>query len=221
VIVDNRERSSGVPDFLKEKGLDLRFQNLDIADYLVSEFAIERKSARDFVTSLYSGRLFDQAKRLVSAYEFPILVVEGDVQRVLIDMKNPRAYWGALISLTLKFKMRSFFTRDQEETADLILLIGKQSLSEGGRRTPIVVRKPKIETLADAQLAVLEVLPGIGPVLADKLLREFGTLKNVLSASEAELSLKAGLGRGKAKRIVELLRACYRPTEKPPVQSRL
>lgn len=221
VIVDNRERSSGVPDILKEKGLDLRFQNLDVADYLVSDCAIERKSTRDFISSLYSGRLFDQARRLTSAYDLPLLIVEGDVRPVLIDMANPRAYWGALISLTLKFKLQAFFTRDREETADLIHIIGRQSLSGEGPRTPIVVKKPRIETVADAQLAVLEVLPGIGPVLADKLLREFGSLRKVLNASEVELNVKAGLGRAKSKKITDLLHARYNPTARRGVQSRL
>jgi len=219
--VDNRERPSGIPDLLQERGLDIMFQNLDVADYLVGGYAIERKSARDFVTSLYSGRLFDQARRLTSVYEVPILIVEGDISPVLADMANPRAYLGALVSLTLKFKMRSFFTTEREQTVDLIQVIARQHVRRGEPRTPIIVRKPKIETMADAQLAVLEALPGIGPVLADRLLRKFGTLGDVLDASEAELGLKGGLGRVRSRKIVELLKARYNPLEKRPIQSRL
>src|SRR5215467_14861230 len=75
VIVDERERPSGVPDELARIGATVSYQVLDVADYVVREYAIERKSSRDFVSSLFSGRLFDQANRLTQAYETPLLVI--------------------------------------------------------------------------------------------------------------------------------------------------
>ncbi|MBO0887859.1 DEAD/DEAH box helicase, partial [Candidatus Bathyarchaeota archaeon] len=76
VIADERERPSGVPEELRSIGALVQYRVLDIADYLVGEFAVERKSVRDFVSSLYSGRLFDQAHRLGEAYQTIFLVVE-------------------------------------------------------------------------------------------------------------------------------------------------
>ena len=49
----------------------VNYRVLDVADYLVQDYAIERKSVRDFVSSLFSGRLFDQAYRLGEAFQTP------------------------------------------------------------------------------------------------------------------------------------------------------
>src|SRR5438093_12700710 len=109
-------------------GVMVDYRVLDVADYLVGEYAIERKSAGDFVSSLFSGRLFDQAFRLGEAYQTIILIVEGDFEGELERLKNPRSLWGALISAVLDFRLLCFFTRDQEQTAQFILTLGK-----GGR----------------------------------------------------------------------------------------
>ena len=76
VIVDEREKPSGVHDLLKEFGLQVEHRILDVDDYVVSpECAIERKKGQDFLRSLYSGRLFDQAHRLSEAYDHPVLIL--------------------------------------------------------------------------------------------------------------------------------------------------
>ncbi len=77
IIADEREKPSGVPEALRSLGVSVEYRLLDVADYLVGAYAIERKSVRDFVSSLYSGRLFDQAHRLGEAYETIFLIVEG------------------------------------------------------------------------------------------------------------------------------------------------
>src|SRR5438034_3324943 len=79
IIADEREKPSGVPEALRSLGVSVEYRLLDVADYLVGAYAIERKSVRDFVSSLYSGRLFDQAHRLGEAYETIFLIVEGDL----------------------------------------------------------------------------------------------------------------------------------------------
>src|SRR5260370_17437460 len=58
IIVDERERPSGVPDELRSLGAPIEYRVLDVADYVVGSYAVERKSVRDFVSSLYVPRLF-------------------------------------------------------------------------------------------------------------------------------------------------------------------
>src|SRR5712664_2968060 len=97
VAVDEREKPSGVPDELRSRGASVEDRVLEVADYVVGEYAVERKSVRDFVSSLFSGRLFDQAHRLGEAYRMGMLVVEGDLWEELKHVRNPRSLWGALI----------------------------------------------------------------------------------------------------------------------------
>ena len=112
VLVDERERSSGVPEALKGLGVLVEYRMLDVGDYVAPGYAFERKEVHDLVRSVFSGRVFDQARRLVEAYEHPILIVEGDVGSILGVRIRPTAYWGALASLTIDYGLRILFTPD-------------------------------------------------------------------------------------------------------------
>lgn len=54
--------------------------------------------------------------------------------------------------------------------------------------------KPKAPTPREQQLAVLAALPGVGPVLAARLLDHFGGLRGVLGADAAALAAVPGVG---------------------------
>ncbi|MBS7629328.1 hypothetical protein KEJ23_05070, partial [Candidatus Bathyarchaeota archaeon] len=116
IIVDERERST-VPTHLKMMGFTIEYRMLDEGDFLIDGYAVERKSTRDFFSSLYSGRLFDQAYRLAQSYNFPVMIVEGDLYSMLEEARNPKVFWGALISISFKYGVRIFFTRNPEESA--------------------------------------------------------------------------------------------------------
>ena len=58
IIVDERERKSGIPELLKSVGLNLEMKTLPIGDYIVApETVVERKSIRDLMSSVFDGRL--------------------------------------------------------------------------------------------------------------------------------------------------------------------
>jgi DNA excision repair protein ERCC-4 len=126
VAVDEREKPSGVPDLLKEFGLQVEYRMLDVGDYVVSpECAVERKRERDFLKSLYSGRLFDQAYRLCEAYDHPVLIVEGELFLFVKRMARPRVFWGALTTLAFEYGLNVFFTADVRQTADFLYTLTK------------------------------------------------------------------------------------------------
>ena len=65
IIVDERERKSGIPDLLKAVGMGVEMKTLPIGDYIVApETIIERKSIKDLMASVFDGRLYDQCTRL-------------------------------------------------------------------------------------------------------------------------------------------------------------
>ncbi len=219
VIVDERERSQ-VPARLKELALTLDYRLLDEGDYIVSGYAVERKTMRDFLLSLYSGRLFDQAYRLGQAYRLPLLVVEGNLNSALKDMRNPRVFWGALVTLSFGYGLRIFFTRDPEETAELINILARHP-PELRSKPPIIVRKPKSSKIREGQVALVQGLPGVGGRLTEQLLKRFGTPRRIFQAPESELVLRGGLGRATAAKITSLLNADYNKLGKEPAQLRL
>ena len=215
VIVDERERDSGVPSILKALGLQVDYRVLEIGDYVVSaDCAVERKAGRDFVKSLYSGRLFDQARRLRQFYARPVFVAEGDLQLLIGESAKPRAYWGALTTLAFQFGMTVFFTGNTRQTADLLCTLTKRSRLAHPPTGPWVQKKPKAIDVQKTQLSLVALLPAVGPKLAERMLLRFGSARKALSASIAELCTVKGLGRAKAEKIAGLLDAEYKPALK-------
>jgi DNA excision repair protein ERCC-4 len=210
VIVDERERRSGVPDVLKDLGARIEFRLLDVGDYVVGETAIERKTVDDYVSSLFSGRLFEQAGRLTESYAAPLIIVEGDLQASLERLSRPRVFWGSMMSLVLQYNVRPFFTLNAEQTAELIFTCALHVSSKRGSAPPVIVKKPRISSQAQMQLLVVESLPMIGPRLARKLLERFGTVRRVFEASLTELAVRGGIGRARAQRVASILDLPYR-----------
>ena len=218
VIVDEREKPSGVPKFLKDLGLQVEFRMLEVGDYIVSPLcAVERKSSRDFLKSLYSGRLYDQASRIREAYEKAVFIIEGNFPEFIYELENPRSFWGALAALALKFNLNVFFTAEPKQTADLIYTLVRQE-SQKKQVGPYVKKRIRAEDLEQLQLLIVASLPGVGPKLAERLLKRFGTVKRVFNASTAELASVEGVGRIKAEKIVKFLNTYYRPLAAEPQQ---
>ncbi len=222
VIADERERPSGVPEELEQMGVMVDYRVLDVADYVVDDCAIERKSARDFVSSLFSGRLFDQASRLGQAYRTAILVVEGDIIAEMDRLRNPRSVWGSLISVVLDFRLACFYTRDERQTAEFILTLAKSSRYKGrSGGVPLVVRKPKAADLRRVQTSIIESLPTIGPQMAEQLLSSFGSIRRAFAASVTEMAVGAGIGRARALAINRILDAPYKASKTGSDQTHL
>src|SRR5256712_6427739 len=198
IAVDEREKPSGVPDELRSKGASVEYRVLEVADYIVGEYAVERKSARDFVSSLFSGRLFHQAYRIGESYKDKILVVEGSLDDELKRSRNPRSLWGALISAVLDFDLHCFFTHDAKETAEFLITLGKGGRFKGRHgQPPLVVRKPRSQDIRRLQESIVGSVPGIGPRTAEQLLSHFGTLRRTFNGSVTEMAVGARNCQGK------------------------
>jgi ERCC4-type nuclease len=219
VVIDERERPN-VPIYLKKLGLILDYRLLEEGDYIAGEYAIERKTIRDFISSLYSGRLFDQAYRLGRVYRFAIIIVEGNLYSELEKMKNPKVFWGALITLSFGYGIRTFFTRNPEETSELISILAKRP-PEVRSRPPAIVKKPKYGQIRESQIVLLQGLPGIGVRLAQKLLRRFGNPRNIFLATGSELNTRGGLGRVKTSKITAVLDTAYDRLDRKSEQLKL
>src|ERR671937_3225905 len=80
IVVDEREKGSRIPDLLLQAGATIDFAQLKVGDYIVSpETAVERKTIRDLISSIYDGRLFLQCSHLIKHYQKPLLVVQGNI----------------------------------------------------------------------------------------------------------------------------------------------
>ncbi|ACS33669.1 DEAD/DEAH box helicase [Thermococcus gammatolerans] len=207
IYVDSRELRSGVPKILKELGAEIEVKTLDVADYVVSEeVGIERKSANDFIQSIIDGRLFDQVERLKRAYEKPVIIIEGELYG--IRNVHPNAIRGAIASVTVDWGVPVLFSSGKEETAQFIYLLAKREQEERKKEVRLRSEK-KALTLAERQRLIVEGLPNVSSTLAKRLLRHFGNVEKVFTATEEELKEVEGIGEKKAREIRKVITAPY------------
>ena len=213
IYVDEREKSSEVPKLLTARGASIVFKVLEVGDYVVSErVGIERKSASDFIRSIVDGRLFDQASRLKKVFEKPVIIVEGSIARALKFSKIHRnAVIGAQLALSIDMGVSLVFTRTPEETADTILLIARREQEKRGGVKALSPRAPKLASIEERQLYVLQSLPHVGPKIARRILEIYGSLRNFFcNASLRDLAAIEGLGEKRAAEIIQVINAVYR-----------
>ncbi len=209
VVVDERERMSGVPDLLSKLDVRVYFSRLPVGDYVVSpEIAVERKSLADLVSSVYDGRLFIQASEISSSFRKPYLVVEGDVRKVSELARNLSSYYGAIASVTLAYDLRLIHTANPSETAIAIASLVKQS-----RARPLppgaVSPPPKGKDVPQQQLYLISSLPGVGLKLGKRMLSRFGTPRKIMNLTESQLSMVPGFGPKRAERLSHVLDTIY------------
>jgi DNA excision repair protein ERCC-4 len=212
IVCDERERASGVPQELLELGVAVDFSQLKLGDYILSpSTAVERKSVRDFVSSLYDGRLFDQVNELTKSYPNAFVLVEGDPGEISMISRNPRSYYGAMAALTLTFNVKTLFTPSPADTALALTAMASRLTKGEGARPPIIYQAPlKSVELHKEQVYIIASLPGVGPGLAKRLLDRFGTPRAVFTATVPQLSMVRGVGRVRAEKIVKALTSPFK-----------
>lgn len=218
IVVDERERNSGIPDLLRMAGALIDFAQLKVGDYLVSpEIAVERKTVRDLISSIYDGRLFLQCSDLVKHYQKPLLVVQGNIAELAEIPENvkdrdakrfaeriPLAY-DALATVATEFRIPIIHTPSADQTVQLLVTLVNNSLREGKATGPLLRRIKKENPVHIQQLSVLSSVPGVGEKLAARMLDKFHTPKRALNASAAELSTIPGFGLSRAERVRKIL----------------
>lgn len=201
IVVDNREKI--VSRYLFDKA-ELEFKNLENGDYILSDRVIvERKTAEDFESSIIDKRLFKQLKDL-KKYERPILIIEGDNYFRLSE----KIVNGAVISIMLDFNIPVMFSKDAEETANILVKMAEREQLRTKRTIAIRTGK-KPMSLKERQRFIVESFPDVGALTAENLLMKFGTIENIVNASEDELMEVEGVGKITAKKIKAVLTEKY------------
>ncbi len=129
IIVDYREKNSLVISELINLGIEIEFRELKVADYIVKDVAIERKTINDFISSMINKRLFNQIQEL-QQYKNRLLLIEGIEEQELYSDKeggvNGNAIRGFLLSILLKHNIPIIFTKNYEDTAKFISILSKK-----------------------------------------------------------------------------------------------
>src|SRR3989344_177981 len=198
IIVDNREKNSLVISELIKRNNIIEFAQLPVADYIINNTAIERKTINDFKSSIIDKRIFSQLNEL-KQYPNHLLILEGLENTELYKGQiHENAFRGFLLSVALNFKTPIIYSINEEDTAKyLSILANKKEKSEPS------IRQSRTLMSKEKQIQfILEGFPNICPVKAKALIEEFKILKNIANATKEELEKVLGKN---AEEFIKLL----------------
>ncbi|MBU2102149.1 MAG: ERCC4 domain-containing protein [Candidatus Omnitrophota bacterium] len=205
IKMDVRECNCEIECFLSQDyAIRVVKELLPTGDFIINdEIAVERKTSSDFIQSIVDNRLFRQAARMKQYFNHRLFIIEGgDIYATSLGVHH-NAIAGALTSIVFRWQIPVLFSRDARQTALLLYLAASQKLRAYQELSCRLGRKPK-RTLR-RQLFLLQGLPCVGRVLAEKLLNYFGSVEAVMTASLESLKEVDGVGKKKAEKIKEVL----------------
>jgi Fanconi anemia group M protein len=207
IIVDHREFNSGVVRELSRNELRVVSRQLPVGDYILSDrVAVERKVVSDFVGSLLEGRLFGQIRDLKGAYVRPVLIIEGENLYGTGGVSR-ESIMGTLASIVTDYGVPTIFTKDDRETAGILVAMAKREHAEG--RIPAIRGEKGSLSLPERQQFIIEGLPHISGTLSQRLLAQLGSIYNVFNAGVEDLSQVKGVGRKTAEELYRTIRSPY------------
>jgi DNA excision repair protein ERCC-4 len=203
-----------IASHLEDLEVPFAVRKITPGDYVVGGVGVERKTLGDFFSSLVRKRLFDQLIRLKSCYQLPVLLVEGDLNDISTH-RNPAALWGAMLSVIMDEEIRVLFSPSRLETARALRAIWRRQ--ENGGSEYGLRHKPKMLTMEEKQLFVVQGFPNVGGTLSKNLLKEFGSVRNVMMADKEDLMKVPKVGKKKADDIILVLDQRYKDSRKASI----
>ncbi|MDD4137655.1 MAG: DEAD/DEAH box helicase [Methanoregula sp.] len=207
IIIDDRETSSKVVEVLSGMGATIRLERLPHGDYAIGDrILVERKTARDFVDTLINRDLLGQLREMADAVPRPVLIVEGGDLYVQRDI-HPNAIRGVLAAITVDMGISLIYTKDEQDTAQMLFVLAKREDGERGERK--VHPHKSYHSPKEDQEYIISSFPEIGLKNARLLLAHFGSIQGIVNASLEELVAVRGVGEKTAHKIFELCRRKY------------
>ena len=219
LIVDHREAPSGLIDELHDYeyttttthvSTHVETAQLPVGDVVCSDrVCIERKTCEDFVDSFINRDIFGQVTDMIKAYPRSIMILEGDS---IFGIRNisPEALRGSQAGLAVGMRVPIISTKNVTQTAALAVTIArreqfrmKRSVSMHGKRSHMTMEQRRIYVVAS-------IGDGVGPVVAEALLKHFKSIEAVMTATIDELIKVEGIGKPTAEKIRTLVGGEYK-----------
>ena len=180
IVIDDRETSSKVVEVLSNLEALIRLERLPHGDYAIGDrILIERKTARDFVDTLINRDLLGQLKEMADAATKPVLIIEGGDLFVQRDI-HPNAIRGVLAAITIDLSISILYTKDEQETAQMIFVLARREDGERGERK--VHPHKSYHSQKEEQEYIISSFPEIGMKNARLLLAHFGSVQAIVNA---------------------------------------
>jgi DNA excision repair protein ERCC-4 len=215
VLIDHRERTSGIPQALAAAGLDVHLTDLAVGDYVLGPgLAVERKGPSDLGSSIRDGRIFDQAERLQSTFPQAVLLIEGEPTGFAEDA------WRGAVCRLVEDGFTVLHSLDVEDSVAWLTRLARRARRSAPTNRPDGPRRSPRHPSAQAE-TMLSVVPGISTAMARSLLAAYGSVAEVGVVAPDGLRGHPGIGPVRAARLGEALRGSYvAPGDRDPEPER-
>ena len=193
LIVDSHEPIS-IKDKLQQKGIPTDVVLLHSGDYVFSNVGIERKTLRDLWGSITSKdkRIWRQMFELKRNFERPYLIVEEFNFRFLRSPSYSNQIWGALARISLmgiNIVTIASVSSGSKEFVDFVnyLYFSADKTKKTYRPLPAKSKDP-VDVFKDT----ICMVPGIGPVTAEKLVGRYRSWEEICEVDRKVLSKLCG-----------------------------
>ena len=214
VTIDTREqnRITEATNYYKTQGLTVEVAELEIGDYIFNnKVCFEFKTIADFVSSIQSGRVFNQAINMAETYPYNFVIIQGDEHsraKALSMSKNYQevtyfGYLGAIASLNRFVTVIESYSPFINEAYYRMLINAKKSLSD----KPIVKKFPrKDKNVCFNWLCYCNY--GINAKKATAIVEtlDLHTLNDLQNLTKKQLLSVDGIGEKNAIRILEAIK---------------
>ena len=150
LTIDSREqgRIKTATQYYTEQGLTVEIQEEQVGDYIFNDKVVfEFKTIADFVSSIQSGRVFNQAINQAETYDYHYVIIQGDEHaraKALAMSKHYREvtyfqYLGAIASLNRYTTVIESYSPFINEAYYRMLITAKKCLQD----KPIVRKFPR------------------------------------------------------------------------------
>ena len=215
LTIDSREqhRIQEATNYYTKQGLTVDVQELEIGDYLFDDkVCYEFKTVADFVASIQSGRVFNQAISMAETYPYNFVIIQGDEHsraKALAMSKHYQevtyfGYLGAIASLNRYVTVIESYSPFINEAYYRMLINAKKSLST----KPIVKKFPRKDK-NPAMNYLTYCVYGINHERAKNIVDKYDlkTLEDLLYLDCNKLTAVDGIGDKLANKIIETIQS--------------
>lgn len=188
-LIANVDRNQEVLRELRSAGISFDRTKSQLEDFVIGdEIAIIRESVDDFLAEIDRKSIQEKVSSLSKRFRRTFMIVEGKaVKKVEIPDKLP--VYDVVVALIRELGIPVVATANPQDSAAFIASLVKAELRKESKKGH------EISDFAEYQMRMIQGLPNVNSVLAERLLRRFGSVQSILSATTEELMEIDGIGK--------------------------
>lgn len=207
IILDTREQEEEQEYFIRN-GIEFRRETLSCGDYAAEDadgnrVVIERKEIKDFISSMFEGRLDSQLSRLASE-RLPILFISGKLEEYFESKPDsqfqPEQFYGAISSAIVRYGLRCVIWNQCENSHEDSLGIIARILNKVSENKLDNIPNRKTKEYSSC-VGYLRTLLNCTQQVAIDLLKKYGNIRSIINASDDQLKEFKGIGPKKVERM--------------------